>query len=175
MIRSLGSSKPVIHPSAFIHDSSEIVGRASIGRDASVWPGAVLRADVCRISVGERSNIQDGAVLHGRENFPAVLGRDVTVGHGAIVHGARVGDRCLIGMGAIVMEAVIGPDCLVAAGSLVLAGTNIPPRSLVRGSPARVARALTAKERAELKRSAETYVRLARRHAARSRVLFERP
>ncbi len=174
MIRALGAATPSVHPSAFIHDASEIVGRVSIGRDASVWPGAVLRADVCRITIGERTNIQDGAVLHGREGFPAALGRGVTVGHGAIVHGARVGDGCLIGMGAIVMEALVGAESLVAAGALVLSGMKIPPRSLVIGSPARVARALTARERAGLKRSAESYVKLARRHASRSRVVFER-
>jgi len=169
MIRSFAQAKPRIHKTAFIHSSSEIIGDVTIGSQASVWPMAVLRGDVNKISIGARSNIQDGCVVHCREPYPTVIGTEVTVGHGAIIHGARIGDRCLIGMGAIVMEAVIGADCLVGAGALVVKGMNIPARSLVLGSPAKVIRPLTGPEIESLKKSAVSYVKLAARHAATSR------
>lgn len=172
MIRSFDGRAPRIHPSVFVHDSSEIIGRVVLGKQASVWPLAVLRGDVDWIRVGERTNVQDNAVLHCREGLPCVLGRGVTVGHGAIVHGARVGDRCLIGMGAVVMEATIGDECIIAAGAMVPKGLKVPPRSLVLGLPAKAVRRLTASELRSLRRSEDSYVALAARHRASSRVLF---
>lgn len=171
MIRSFGSSRPKTDPSAFVHPAAEVIGRVRLGADSSVWPMAVLRGDVGDIIVGARSNIQDGAVVHCRERRPAVIGRGVTVGHAAVVHGARIGERCLIGMGATVMEAVVGKECLIGAGALVPPGMRIPPRRLVLGVPARVMRRLTAQELMSLKASEDSYVRLARRHRSSSRLL----
>lgn len=172
MIRTFESAKPAVHGTAFIHDTAELVGRVRVGEGASVWPYCVLRGDVDGVVIGARSNIQDLTVIHCREGRPAVVGRGVTVGHRVIIHGSRIGDGCLIGMGAVVMEATIGRECLVAAGALVLAGMKIPPRSLVLGAPAKVARPLTAAELRGLKESVAGYVRLARRHARTSKAVF---
>ena len=160
MIRAFRRSAPRIHPSAFVHDCAEIIGRVTVGQQASIWPFVVLRGDVDRIVVGDRSNIQDLSVVHSRERHPTLIGRGVTVGHRAVLHGARIGDGCLIGMGSVVMEAFVGPRCLVAAGSLLLAGMKIPAGRLVRGSPARVIRPLTPKELNSLKASEISYVKL---------------
>ena len=172
MIRTFEGKAPRIHPSAFVHDSAEVVGRVSLGPRASLWPNAVLRGDVDSISVGEASNLQDQVVVHCRRGLPAVIGKGVTVGHGAIVHGARIGDLCLIGMGAIVMEARIGRECIVAAGAMVPKGFTAPPRSLILGLPAKVARRLTPEELRGLKASRDSYLALAERHRRTSRVVF---
>lgn len=172
MIRTFDGRAPRVHKSAFIHDAAEIIGNVTIGRDASVWPMAVLRGDVDAIRIGDRSNIQDNAVLHCRQGRPAVVGKGVTIGHGAVVHGARVGDGCLIGMGAIVMEAELGRECLIAAGAMVPKGMKIPARSLVMGLPAKAVRPLTPGELEHLRQSAKSYALLAARHRKTSRVLF---
>jgi len=170
VIRSFRGRAPRIHPGSFVHDSCEIVGRVEVKRGASIWPLCVLRGDVARIVIGERTNVQDLCVIHGREGgFPTILGRGVTVGHRAVLHGARVGDGCLIGMGAVVMEAVIGSRCLVGAGSLVLAGMRIPPGSLAMGSPARVVRRLNRRELDSLRASERRYLNLAKLHRGASR------
>jgi len=169
MIRSFGGARPRVHPEAFLHETCEVIGRVRIGRRASVWPMAVLRGDVGTGSVGPRANIQDGAVVHCRENAPAVIGAGVTVGHRAIVHGARIGDRTLVGMGATVMEAVVGRECLIGAGAVVPAGARIPPRSLVLGIPAKVVRRLSAAEVRSLKASEDSYVALMNKHVKTSR------
>ena len=173
MIRSFGARAPRLHPSVFVHDSAEVIGAVTVGARASIWPMAVLRGDVDAIRVGEGSNLQDGVVVHCRNGIPAVIGRGVTVGHGAIVHGARVGDLCLVGMGAIVMEASIGRECVIGAGAMIPKGMVIPPRSLVLGMPAKVIRRLTAAELRGLRQSRDTYIRLARTHRRASRVVFE--
>lgn len=172
MIRSFEGREPRVHPTAFVHDAAEVIGRVTIGKNASVWPMAVLRGDVDGITLGEASNLQDNCVVHCREGLPAVIGRGVTVGHGAVVHGARVGDLCLIGMGAIVMEATLGRECIVGAGAMIPKGMKVPARSLVLGMPAKVARRLASEELALLRRSRDSYVALAARHRRTSRVLF---
>lgn len=172
MIRSFGRAVPVIHPKAFVHDSAELIGAVTLRSRASVWPLAVLRADVDRIVVGEGSNVQDLAVIHCRERRPTLIGRGVTVGHGVILHGARVGDGCLIGMGATVMEAAVGARSLVAAGSLVLAGMKVPPGSLVMGSPARIVRRLKPAELRGLIDANKAYLVLIDRHRGGSRPVF---
>ncbi len=135
----------------------------TIGPEASLWPGAVLRGDVGPIVVGARSNIQDNTVVHctgGRS--PMVVGDRVTVGHSAILHGCQIGDDCLIGMGALIMDdSVIAPFCLVAAGSLIPPGKIFPEGVLILGRPAKVVRALTEKERQEIAEAAGIYVDLA--------------
>ena len=158
MIRSFLDKKPVLHPEARAADSAALVGDVRLDSRSSVWYGAVLRGDEGSIRVGEGSNIQDQAVLHSDPGFPALVGRDVTVGHGAILHGCTVEDGCLIGMGAILLNGcVIGTGSLVAAGALVTQNTVVPPGSLVVGSPAKVKRALTQEEQAEQLVSAQTY------------------
>lgn len=143
MIHSFHEMTPQIDPEARAAQSAEIIGDVTLSPGVSVWYGAVLRGDRGPIRVGEGSNIQDNCVLHTAVS----VGSNVTVGHGAILHGCTVEDGALIGMGAIVMdEVVIGAESLVAAGALVTKGKQIPPRSLVMGSPAKVVRPLTEEE-----------------------------
>lgn len=125
----------------YIDPAAVLIGRVSLGDGVSIWPGAVLRADQNVIEVGEGSNVQDHAVLHVNEDRPTRLGRDVTVGHGAVINGADVGHRCIIGMNSTVVEgAVIGDGCIIGAGAVVTGTMVVPPRSLVVGVPAKVVR-----------------------------------
>lgn len=160
MLRPYGPHLPRVDPTAFVDDSAQVIGDVEIGAESSVWMNAVVRGDVNWIRIGRRTNIQDGSVIHVmRETHPTRIGDEVTVGHGAIVHGATIGDRCLIGMGAIVLNGVeLGSDTIVAAGSLLLEGTRVPPRSLVVGSPGQVRRALRDDEIATIQQYAERYV-----------------
>lgn len=165
-IITLGDTAPEIAPDAWVAPGATVVGAVRLGSQASIWYGAVLRADRDRIDIGPRCNIQDGCVVHADPGFPVSLGASVSVGHRAVVHGAQVGDHVLVGMGAIVMNGVrIGPDCLVAAGALLPEGTEIPAGSLVVGAPGRVRRALNDEERQRVRRIAATYEEQASRHA----------
>ncbi len=147
---------------AFISSHSTVTGDVSLGRDSSVWHNATLRGDIAPIKVGARTNIQDGAVLHVANDLPCLVGADVTVGHGAIVHGCKVGDRCLIGMGAILLNgAEIGEESIIGAGALVTEGKKIPPRSLVLGNPGKITRQVTDDEVRKIIESAATYCALA--------------
>jgi carbonic anhydrase/acetyltransferase-like protein (isoleucine patch superfamily) len=158
-------SEPEVAESAFVAPTATLIGRVSLAADSSVFFGAVLRADRDEIRIGERSNVQDNAVLHGDPGSPAVVGRGVSIGHGAVVHGCTVEDDCLIGMHATVLNgAVIGEGSLVAAGTVVLEGAVVPPRSLVAGVPGKVRRELTDDEVAGIRRNADTYVALARQY-----------
>lgn len=144
---------------AFIAPNATVVGDVTLGENASVWYGAVLRGDMGAITIGEGTNIQDNCVIHEQ----VTIGRDCTVGHGAIVHGCTVGDRCLIGMGAIILNgAVLGDDCLVGAGALVTGKVNAPAGSLVLGSPAKVVRPVTEAEKEATMEDARQYVALAK-------------
>ena len=160
MLRPHRAGRPRVAPSAFVDESAQVIGDVEIGDDSSVWMNVVLRGDVNWIRIGDRTNIQDGSVLHGMSGtHPTRLGDEVTVGHGAILHGCVVEDRCLIGIGAIVLNgAVVGSGSIVAAGTLVAEGTAIPPGSLVMGSPGRVRRATSADEAASIRRYADNYV-----------------
>ncbi len=172
MFRSFQKDKPKIHPSAFIHPSAEIIGRVVLKKNASIWPMVVLRGDIETITIGESANVQDASVMHTTRGIPVHLGKGVTVGHGAIIHGSRIGDYCLIGMGAILLDgSVIGKECLIGAGALIPEGAKIPPRSLVLGMPGRVKRKLRAEELSLLHRRAKDYVRYAAEHRAGSRLL----
>ena len=154
-----------VAPSAFIAESAIVLGDVTLGEQSSVWFQAVLRGDVAPILIGRRSNVQDGCVFHADAGFPCTLGDDVSVGHGAIVHGCTVEDRVLIGMGAIVMTgAVIGHDSIIAPGAIVLEGMHIPPNSLALGVPAKVRRPLGAKDHARIAHAAEHYVLNAERY-----------
>lgn len=159
----LGRS-PRFDDSVWIAPSADVIGDVVLGAECSVWYQAVVRGDVNFVRIGRRSNVQDGAVLHvTNRTAPLVVGDDVTIGHGAIVHGCTIGDRVLVGMGAVVMDhAVVGEDSLLGARALVTQGMQIPPRSLVVGSPAKVVRALTDDEVATVGRYASNYVRYSR-------------
>src|SRR4051812_23161271 len=144
MLRPHRGRLPRVHPTAYIDDSAQVIGDVEIGAESSVWMNVVIRGDVHRIRIGRRSNVQDGSVVHVmRDTHPTTIGDDVTIGHGALVHGCTIDDCCLIGMGAILLNGVrIGAGSIVAAGSLLPEGTEIPPRSLVMGAPGKVKRAL---------------------------------
>jgi len=161
MIRTYKSKLPVVHPTAYIDQSAQVIGDVEIGEESSVWMLVVIRGDVNYIRIGRRSNVQDGTIIHVMHRVhPTIIGDDVTIGHGAIVHGCTIGNRVLIGMGAIVLNgARIGDDTIVAAGSLVTEGAVIAPRSLVMGSPAKVKRALGDADVASIKEYADNYVR----------------
>lgn len=150
--------RPELADDAWVAPSADVIGNAHLGELASVWFGAVIRADNSPITVGARSNIQDGAMLHSDVGVPCTIGEDVTVGHHAILHGCTIGDRVLIGMGATVLNrAVIGEDCLVGAGALVTEGKVFPPGHLIVGSPAKAIRELDDATKAMLKLSAKVY------------------
>lgn len=152
---------------AFVAANATVVGDVVLGRQSSVFYGAVLRGDINEIRIGEGTNIQDNAVVHLADDLGAHVGKWCTVGHGAIVHACRIGDECLIGMGATVLDgARIGSQSIVGANSLVPQRFTCPAGSLVYGSPARIVRALTGKERAGLRAWAKKYVVVAKAHAA---------
>lgn len=155
---------PQTAPGAWVHSSASVIGRVTLGDMVSVWPGAVIRGDVDVIEIGAESNIQDLAVLHPNRNKPVKIGRGVTVGHSAVIHGSRIGDHCLVGMGAIVIDSEIGEFSLIGAGAVITPGSLIPPGSLVLGIPGKVVRPLNEDEKAGLVKSKEDYVELVKRY-----------
>jgi carbonic anhydrase/acetyltransferase-like protein (isoleucine patch superfamily) len=167
-VRPFREWTPVIGRGAWIDPAAVVIGRVTVGEDASIWPGAVVRGDVNFISIGARTSIQDGSVLHvasarlaGGDGIPLLIGEECTVGHAVILHACTVGRRCLVGMGAIVMDgAVVGDEVIVGAGSLVPPGKRLPPRTLWVGRPARQVRTLESREIAQLAESAAHYVSL---------------
>ena len=162
MLHPFRDSSPRLSPTVRLADSAALIGAVEADDEASIWFGAVLRADHFPIQVGRGSNIQDNCVLHAGEGGPIVLKQDVTVGHAAILHCCTVEEGCVIGMGAILLDGcVIGAGSLVAAGALVTKGTVIPPASLVMGRPAKVVRTLTQEEVAANFQSAQSYRALA--------------
>jgi gamma-carbonic anhydrase len=152
--------RPTLGKNVYIAKGAVIFGDVTLGDHSSIWYNAVARGDINRIVVGHHTNIQDNAVLHLADDFPCIVGNYVTVGHSAIVHACTIGDEVLVGMGATILDgATIGDQCLIGANALVTADSKIPPGCLVLGSPARVVRKLTSKERAKLKTWAHKYVR----------------
>lgn len=155
---------PQVPASAWVADNAQVMGRVSLGEEASVWFGVTVRGDTDAITIGEGSNIQDGSVLHADEGLPLTVGRHVTVGHQVMLHGCTIGDESLIGIGAIVLNgARIGKHCLVGAGSLVTEGKTFPDGSMILGSPAKVVRELTPEQIEGLKLSARHYIANAQR------------
>lgn len=156
----LGSKAPSLASGAWVAESAELIGDVTLGEDASVWFGAVLRGDCEPIVLGARTNLQDGSVIHiTADSASTTVGDDVTVGHMALLHGCTVGDRCLVGMGSVLLDhAVIGSDCFIGAGSLVTPRTVIPPGSFVLGRPAKVVRAIRDEERRWIVESGRAYV-----------------
>lgn len=159
---------PNVAESAWVHSSAHVIGRVAIGAESSVWFGSVVRGDIHDIRIGCRTNLQDLCVAHvTRDRFATFIGDDVTVGHRAVLHGCRVGDRCLIGIGAILMDGVeVAADSMVAAGALVSPGTQVPSGVVVMGRPARVARELRPEEHEHILRSAQQYAEYAARYRA---------
>ena len=140
-IYELDGMAPELGEQAWVADSAQVIGDVRLAADSSVWFGAVLRGDSATLTVGEGSNIQDLSVLHADHGVPLTVGRGVTVGHQAMLHGCTIGDNCLIGIQAVVLNhARIGRNCLVGAGSVVTEGKEFPDNSLILGSPARVVR-----------------------------------
>jgi carbonic anhydrase/acetyltransferase-like protein (isoleucine patch superfamily) len=160
-------SRPQIHPTAFIANTATVLGAVELGENVSIWFGAVLRGDINRIVVGAGSNVQDTAVLHISDDYPCIVGADVTVGHSAILHACTVEDEVLIGMGSTVLDgAVIGSRSIIGAGALVTGKTIIPPGSLVLGSPAKVVKTLSPAEQDSIKDWATKYVAVSRHYLA---------
>lgn len=158
---------PEVHETAWLARTASLIGKVRVDAGASVWFGAVLRGDIDEIVLGPGSNLQDNVVVHTEAGSPAVVGANVSVGHGAVVHGCTIEDGCLIGMNATVLtDAVVGRDSLVAAGAVVLEGAVIPPRSLVAGVPGKVRRELTDDEVAALHGNSARYVTRAQVYAA---------
>ena len=173
MLKSYRGTTPTIAPGVFIEDTAVVIGDVRVEADSSIWFHSVVRGDVHWIHIGQRTNIQDLCLLHvTHDTYPLSIGNDVTVGHHVVLHGCTIKDRVLIGMGVIIMDgADIGEECIIGAGSLVTERTTIPPQSLVIGSPAKVKRTLTDKERLWIRQSAQNYVRYAQHYIADSQNL----
>lgn len=155
--------QPALGRGVYIAKGAVVLGDVTLGDFSSVWFNAVLRGDINRIVVGHHSNVQDNSVFHLADEYPCVLGDYVTVGHGAIVHACRVGNEVLVGMGSIILDGVVvGDQSIVGAGALITQGQEIPPGSMVLGSPAKVVRSLSPPERARIKGFAEKYVAVAK-------------
>jgi carbonic anhydrase/acetyltransferase-like protein (isoleucine patch superfamily) len=167
----IDGASPQLGPAAWIAPSADLIGDVRLGARASVWFGAVIRADNTPIEIGAESNMQDGSIGHSDPGFPLTIGARVTVGHQAILHGCTIGAGALIGMGARVLNgAVIGAGCLVGAGALVTEGKQFAAGQLIVGAPARAVRHLTEEERAMLALSADHYAEKAAHYAAALRV-----
>ena len=166
LIRAYKGISPSIHPTAFIAGGVRVVGDVQIGRDSSIWFGSIVRGDVHSIRIGERTNIQDGSILHVTKGKWALNVEDeITVGHRVTLHGCTVRSRCLIGMGAIVLDgSEIGEGAIIGAGSVVTEGTKIPPRTLALGTPARVRRNTTEDEWENAARMAKRYIHYAKEY-----------
>jgi carbonic anhydrase/acetyltransferase-like protein (isoleucine patch superfamily) len=158
---------PQIHPTAFIAPTAAVMGNVTIGEDASVWYGTVLRGDMAPIVIGAQSNVQDGTIVHVDEGVPCTVGRRVGVGHRVILHGCTVEDECLIAMGSVLLNGVtIGTGSVVAAGAVVPEGMQVPPRSLVMGVPGRIVRQVDSALAQRVAATWEHYVEEARAHRA---------
>ena len=157
---------PQIKPSVYLAPGAVVVGRVELQDYVSIWYNAVIRGDVDGIQIGRATNIQDGCLLHQNKGFPLIIGEEVTVGHGAILHGCTIEDGCLIGMGAILLTgSKIGAESLIGAGTLVKEHQEIPSGVLALGSPARIVRSLSDQERVNLRESARHYLQIARDYA----------
>lgn len=172
LLLALENSQPQVATDAWLAPHAIVIGAVLIGPLSSIWYGAILRADSDPIRIGARTNVQDGCILHADPGFPITIGDDVSIGHGAIVHGAEIGDGSLIGMGARVLNgAVLGRQCLVAAGTLVPEGFVAPDLSVIIGTPGTVRREIREPDRALLAETAEEYVALARTHREQLRLI----
>jgi len=166
MNERLGDLRVATHPTSWAAPNATLIGNVRLQAHASVWFGAVLRGDNELIDIGEGSNVQDGTVMHTDMGSPLTLGKGVTVGHNAMLHGCTVGDYSLIGINAVVLNgARIGKHCIIGANALIAEGKEIPDGSLVMGSPGKVVRELTEQQKRMLEASAAHYVHNAQRYA----------
>lgn len=164
LIRKVRGHEPQVGENTFLAETAVVIGNVTIGRDCSIWYNAVLRGDVNAITIGDRTNIQDGTVIHttfdgSKHPSQAHIGNDVSIGHNATIHGATIGDKCLIGMGATVLDnAVVPSGCIIAANALVLSGSVLEPDSLYAGIPAKKIKSVTPEQRQEIiERTARDY------------------
>jgi carbonic anhydrase/acetyltransferase-like protein (isoleucine patch superfamily) len=165
MIYSFYGHQPKLDPTVYIAPGVQLIGNITIGAESSVWFNSILRGDNAPITIGEKTNIQDGCTLHVNPNQPVIIGNEVSVGHNVILHGCTVNNGALIGMGAIILDAVeIGEQALIAAGSLIPGGKKIPPRTLVMGNPGKVVRELTEKDLEMLNHTYQHYVKQSKRY-----------
>jgi len=157
-----------IHPTAYIAPSARIYGKVSIGAYSSIWDGVVIRGDMAAIEIGEFTSIQENAVIHVDQDIPTSIGNYVTVGHGAIVHGATVRDNCIVAICSVLLNQVsIGDNCIVGAGAIVMERVVIPPNSIVFGAPAKVAKEVTPEIKRAIRKNAEVYVDLGQAYRKR--------
>ena len=163
MIRSFNGISPKIAPSVFVSEAAYVIGDVEIGENSSVWPGAVIRGDTCKIVIGQSSSLEDNCVVHGATRV--TIDDNVIIGHGAVVHCRKIGSNVLIGNNVTLLDgAEIGDSCIVGAGSLVLPGTKVPENSVVMGAPAQVKEKVTKKQRDEIMQGSAFYVKLAQRY-----------
>ena len=161
MLHQLSGRCPQISERAYVAPSADVIGAVKVEEGASIWFGAVLRADLAPITIGRSSNVQDGCVIHVEREHPTTIGDFVTVGHGAVIHGSTIGNRVLVGMGAIILNgARIGDGALIGAGAVVTPGTEVPPNAMVLGTPGRVIRDLGPDNATKQQAWAENYQRL---------------
>lgn len=161
MISAFKGKRPKFNKTAFVHASAHVIGAVAVHEDASIWCGAALRADEDSITIGKSSNIQDNCSVHTEKGKPVVIGKNVTVGHNAVIHGCKIKDNCLIGIGAVVLTgAIIGENCIVGAGAVVTENTEIQDNSVVLGVPGRFVKNVTPKQKAWIKNNAKVYVKL---------------
>jgi carbonic anhydrase/acetyltransferase-like protein (isoleucine patch superfamily) len=166
LIRAVDGRRPTVHPTAWVAPGASVTGSVRLEQRTSVWYGVSVRGDLETIEIGRETNVQDCSALHADPGFPLRLGEEVSVGHGAVLHGCTVGDRVLVGMSATLLNGVVvGADSVVGAGALLTQGLVVPPGSLVLGSPAKVVRPVTDAERQGIVDNAAAYVRLAQQHA----------
>jgi carbonic anhydrase/acetyltransferase-like protein (isoleucine patch superfamily) len=167
LILAFDGKAPVIHPTAFVAPGAVLVGDVTVGAEASIWFGAVLRGDHVEhgIVVGSRTSVQDNCVVHVGRWAPTIIGEDVTIGHGAKLESCTIGDRSVIGMNAVILpSAVVGEECVIAANAVVLEGAVIPPRSVVAGVPGKVKKSLDGSAAEWIARGGSHYVSLSRRY-----------
>ena len=165
MIKEFCGKYPNINDNAYISESVDIIGDVLIGENVNIWFGARLRADINRIVVGKNSNIQENSVVHIDTDYETIIGKNVTIGHGAIIHGCNIDDNVLVGMGSIILNgAKIGKNTIIGAGSLITQGKSFEEGVLVLGNPAKVIRKLTDEEIDSIQKSANNYVALSKKY-----------
>lgn len=165
MLRDFEGSSPKIAESAFVDPNAIIIGNATIAQKCSIWPGAIIRADINTITIGEMSNVQEFVSIHVESEVATKIGNGVTIGHSATLHGCEIDDFSLIGIGSIILDrSKIGHHCMIGAGSLIPPGKTIPPRSLVMGSPGKIIRELSDEECKDLEIHAQKYFLLSEKH-----------
>jgi carbonic anhydrase/acetyltransferase-like protein (isoleucine patch superfamily) len=168
---ALGDAEPVIHPDAYVHPDAVVIGTVTIGAEASIWPGAVLRGDDGRIEVGPRTSVQDGSIIHCTPRHPTIIGAEVTVGHNVHIEGATVGDRALISSGSVVLNgATVGEGAVVGAGAVVSPNAEVPARRMALGVPARVREGYEVPE-GYYDRAVQSYIQRGKRFRAELRRL----